>query len=185
MERLKRCAIILSLIESLLEENNWCGETHIQKTTYFLQELLKVPLGFEFILHKHGPFSFDLSDELMAMRADMMVQLQSRPPYGPSIVPGPTSEQLKHLFPKTLKKYEKEVKFIAKEMAGYNAADLERIATALYATLEAQKTKREEISQVVSYITKIKPHISSEQARIALEQEAQINDKAKELAQSN
>lgn len=184
MERLKRSAIILSLIDSLLKENNWCGETHIQKTTYFLQELLKVPLGFDFILYKHGPFSFDLSDELMAMRADMMVQLQSRPPYGPSIVPGPTSEHLKRLFPKTLKKYEKEVKFITKEMAKYNIADLERIATALYVTLEAQETGRKEISQVALYITEIKPHISSEQARIALEQEAEIRDKAKELAQS-
>ena len=184
MERLKRSAIILSLIESLLEENSWCGETHIQKTTYFLQELLKVPLGFEFILYKHGPFSFDLSDELMAMRADMMVQLQSRPPYGPSIVPGPTSKRLKQLFPKTLRKYEKEVKFIAKEMGGYNVADLERIATALYVTLEAQETKPEEKSRMVSYITEIKPHISSDQARIALEQEAEIRDKAKLLAQS-
>jgi uncharacterized protein YwgA len=184
MERLKRSAIILSLIESLLENGSWCGETHIQKTTYFLQELLKVPLDLEFILYKHGPFSFDLSDELMAMRADMIVELQSRPPYGPSIVPGPTSGQLKRLFPKTLKKYEKKVKFIAKEMGGYNIAELERVATALYATLETQKTKHEGKSQIVSYITKIKPHISSDQASIAIEQEAKIRNKAKQLVQS-
>ncbi len=184
MERLKRSAIILFLIESLLKENNWCGETHIQKTTYFLQELLKVPLGFEFILYKHGPYSFDLSDELMAMRADMMVELQSRPPYGPIIVPGPTSKQLKHLFPKTLEKYEREIKFIAKEMAKFNAADLERIATALYVILEKGKTGREETSKMALYITKLKPHISSEQACTALEQESQIRDKAKALAQS-
>lgn len=184
MERLKRSAIILSLVESLLEENSWCGETHIQKTTYFLQELLKVPLGFEFILYKHGPFSFDLSDKLMAMRADMMIQLQSHPPYGPSIVPGPTSEQLKRLFPKTLKKYEKEVKFIAKEMRTCNVADLERVATALYVTLEAQQNEPKLTSEKATYITKIKPHISVEQAHIALEKEAQISIKAKELIQS-
>jgi len=185
MERLKRSSIILSLIESLLEENSWCGETHIQKTTYFLQELLDVPLGYEFILYKHGPYSFDLSDDIMAMRADMMVQLQSRSPYGPSIVPGPTGQQLKELFPKTLKKYEGQVKFIAKEMAGYNVADLERIATVLYVILEKGKTGREETSQMALYITKLKPHISSEQACTALEQESQIRDKAKELAKSS
>ena len=44
MERLKRYAIVLSLIEQLRERGGWCGETHIQKTTYFLQNLLKVPL---------------------------------------------------------------------------------------------------------------------------------------------
>ncbi len=62
--------------------------------------------------------------------------------------------------------------------------NLERIATALYVTLEAQKTERDEISQVDLYITKIKPHISVEQARIALEQEAGIRNKAKILVQS-
>lgn len=184
MERLQRSTIILSLIESLLEKNNWCGETHIQKTTYFLQKLLQVPLGFDFILYKHGPFSFDLSEELMAMRADMMVQLQSRPPYGPSIVQGPTSEQLKQRFPKTLKKYEKQVQFIAEEMGKHNAADLERIGTALYVVLEKGETERVEKSQMVSYMTKLKPHISSEQARSALEEESQIRGKAKLLAQS-
>lgn len=183
MEKFKRYAIILSLIESLLKNNSWCGETHIQKTTYFLQELLKVPLGFEFILYKHGPFSFGLSDELTAMRANMMVELQSRPPYGPSIVPGPTSRQLKQLFPKTLKKYNKEVVFVAKEMGSYNVADLERIATALYVILKTEK--HEKTSDMASYINKIKPHISVEKAHIALEREAKISHKARELIQSS
>jgi len=184
MKKLQRSAIVLSLIEALSEKNSWCGEIHIQKTTYFLQALLEVPLGFDFILYKHGPFSFDLSDELMAMRADMMVRLKVHPPNGPSIEPGPTSEQLKRLFPKTLKKYEGQVKFIAKEVAIYNVAVLERLSTALYVILEKGKTGPEEISQIVSYITELKPHISSEQARTALEQEAEIRNKAKELAKS-
>ena len=69
MERLQRAAVLLSLIEQLKDRGSWCGDTHIQKTTYFLQELLKVPLGFEFILYKHGPYSFDLEDEITALRA--------------------------------------------------------------------------------------------------------------------
>jgi len=182
MEKFKRYAIILSLIESLMKNNSWCGETHIQKTTYFLQEMLRVPLGFEFILYKHGPFSFGLSDELMAMRANMMVELKSHLPYGPSIVPGPTSGQLKRLFPNTIKKYCKEVEFVAKEMGSYNVADLERVATALYVILKTEN--REKTSDMASYINKIKPHISVEKAHIALEQEATINHKAKELIQS-
>jgi len=73
MNRLKRDVVILSLIENLKKKGSWCGETHIQKATYFLQELFDFPLGFEFILYKHGPFSFDLSDKLTAMRADMLL----------------------------------------------------------------------------------------------------------------
>jgi hypothetical protein len=76
MNRLKRDAVILSLIENLKKKGSWCGETHILKATYFLQELFDLPLGFEFILYKHGPFSFDLSDEFTAMRADMLLKIQ-------------------------------------------------------------------------------------------------------------
>jgi uncharacterized protein YwgA len=178
MERLKRSAIVLSLIERLREKGNWCGETHIQKTTYFLQELLKVPMGFKFILYKHGPYSFDLIDELTAMRADMLVQLKSQQPYGPSIIPGPTSEQLKRLFPKTLKKYEDKVYFIASQLADYGVADLERIATAFFIANEKDMSTPTEIA---TKINKIKPHISTEQALEALETESKLKTKAQEL----
>jgi len=178
MERLQRSAIVLSLIEHLREKGGWCGETHIQKTTYFLQELLNVPLGYNFILYKHGPYSFDLSDELMAMRADMLVQLQSQQPYGPSIVPGPTSEQLKRLFPKTLQQFEKEVRFIASQLADYGVADLERIATAFFI---ANQNDTDTLPQKAAKINKIKPHISTEEALKALETESKLTTEAKEL----
>jgi uncharacterized protein YwgA len=178
MERLKRSAIVLSLIEHLRTKDNWCGETHIQKTTYFLQELLNVPLGFKFILYKHGPYSFDLSDELMAMRADMIVKLKSQQPYGPSIVPGPTSEQLKRLFPKTLKKYENEVCFIASQLANYGVTDLERIATAFFIANESGVSTPQEIA---TEINKIKPHISIEEALTALGTERELKNEAQKL----
>lgn len=179
MERLKRSAIVLSLIERLREKGGWCGETHIQKTTYFLQKLLKVPLGFNFILYKHGPYSFDLSDELMAMRADMLIQLKSQQPYGPSIVPGPTSEQLKRLFPKTLQKYKSEVCFVASQLANYGVADLERIATAFFIANESNMPTTTQ--EMATKINKIKPHISTEQALKALETESKLTTEAKEL----
>jgi uncharacterized protein YwgA len=181
MERLKRSAVILSLIDSVQENNSWCGETHIQKTVYFLQELLGVPLGYDFILYKHGPFSFELNEELMAMRADMMIHLESRPPYGPSIWPGPMSGRVKGLFPKTLKKYEAGVKFIGKEMGKYNIVVLERIATALYVNLKQPGNGREGVEHMVSCIRKIKPHIAYEEARAAVAQETQISKRAKAL----
>ncbi len=178
MERLKRCAIIVSLIEHLQTKGSWCGETHIQKTTYFLQELLKVPLEFEFILYKHGPYSFDLSDELTAMRAYMLIELKSQPPYGPKIVPGPTSEQLKQLFPKTLAKYKDRINFIAERFWGYNVAELERLATAFFI---ANEDRTEDKRRVAKRIHEIKPHISTKQAIEALDTESEIEDKAEEL----
>lgn len=60
MERLNRAAVLLNLVETLRSKGSWASETHFQKAAYFLQELLRVPLEFEFILYKHGPFSFGL-----------------------------------------------------------------------------------------------------------------------------
>lgn len=181
MERLKRSAIVISLIEHLQEKRSWCGETHIQKTTYFLQELLKVPMRFEFILYKHGPYSFDLGDELTAMRADMLVELKSQQPYGPSIVPGPTSEQLKRLFPKTLGKYKDKVVFIADRFSKCDVAELERLATAFFIIHETHIHNRERIA---AHINKIKPHISTEQALEAIDTENEIRKEAKQLLET-
>jgi uncharacterized protein YwgA len=178
LERLKRSAIVISLIEHLREKGSWCGETHIQKTTYFLQELLKVSMGFDFILYKHGPYSFDLSDELMAMRADMLVVLKSQQPYGPSIVPGPTSKQLKRLFPKTLRKYEDRVVFIAEHFSNYNVAELERLATAFFIDHEISTHNKRNIA---IHINKIKPHISTHQALEAIGKEKEIKKEARKL----
>jgi hypothetical protein len=60
MNRLQRAVVLLSLLERLKERGSWCGETHLQKSAYFLQDMLSAPLGFDFILYKHGPFAFDL-----------------------------------------------------------------------------------------------------------------------------
>ena len=94
MNRLQRDVVILALLKELKLRGSWCGETHLQKSVYFLQELLRVPLGFEFVLYKHGPHSFDLSDEFTASRADLMVEVKLNPPYGPSLLPTSRSQAL-------------------------------------------------------------------------------------------
>jgi hypothetical protein len=167
MERLQRDALLLTLIEKLQQKGSWCGETHIQKTAYFLQELLAVPFGFDFILYKHGPYSFDLTSELTQMRADGIVSLLPQPPYGASYLPGGTSAVVKSLYPKTIKKYTRQMDFVAQRLGAGNVAFLERLATALFVTLggrgaEGVKVRAQRISQ-------LKPHISIEQAMDAVQ----------------
>jgi hypothetical protein len=178
MKQLQRYAVILSLVEALGQKGSWCGETHIQKSTYFLQDILGVPLGFGFILYKHGPFSFDLSDELMVMHANEIIQLKLRPPYGPSIIQGPNSERLKQQFPKTIQKYKDQVEFVANELGTYAVAELERLATALYVSMNRTDLNKE---AKAFYIHKIKPHISVEEANRSLENELEIHKKVKTL----
>ena len=86
MDRLRNAALLTRLIEGLCSKGDWCGETHVQKTAFFVQELMGVPLGFRFILYKHGPFSFGLRDELTALRADGLLELEPRT-YGAQLIP--------------------------------------------------------------------------------------------------
>ncbi|VVB84456.1 Uncharacterised protein [uncultured archaeon] len=167
MKRLQRDAVILSMVENLRAKGSWCGETHIQKAIYFVQELFNVPLEFEFVLYKHGPYSFDLCDELTAMRAYVLLRLQLQPdPYGPSFIPGKGSKLLRKLYPKTLKKYDPMVKFVADKFGEKGVAELERLATALYVTREINTDNS--VESRAQCIHKLKPHVSLDEARDAV-----------------
>ncbi len=163
MERNKRAVILLGLVEGLKNNLSWCGETHIQKAAYFLQEMMQVPLGFDFILYKHGPFSFDLADEITAMRADNLFRLQPQPyPYGPSILPGKASKSLMKRFPKTLEKYSPHTTLIAEKLGSKKVNELEKLATALYVTFENKSGG--DVQSRARRIHALKPHVSLEEA---------------------
>jgi len=157
MNRFKTDALLSELAVQLRVRGSWCGETHMQKATYFLQELKSVPLEFEFVLYKHGPFSFDLRDELTAMRADGFFDLSERGPYGPSLVPTEWSRALRQDFPKTLARYESDIEFVCDSLGNRNVAELEKLATALYVYF--QSTSRTPRARA-KILNELKPHIS-------------------------
>ena len=133
MDQLKRMAIIVKLMEQMAIEGSWCGETHIQKATYFLQALTKVPLEYDFIIYKHGPFSFDFKEELSEMFGASLITYFDRPyPYGPTLCPGESANSFLQNFPVTLKTYDRQIRFIAKNLGIKNVVTLEKMGTALF-----------------------------------------------------
>ncbi len=180
MKRLQRAAVLLSLIEKLRSEGSWCGETHVQKATYFLEELLGVPLGFDFTLYKHGPYSFDFSDEITALRADRLLKLDPQPyPYGPRIILGDESGQVRRQYPGTMEEYDRSTAFVAKKLGHMNVAELERVATALYVTHDPNVAPR--VDTRAQRIHEIKPHVTLEAAREAVKQVDRFITEAREL----
>ncbi len=167
MDRSRRNAIIVGLVEKLREHGSWCGETHVQKAAYFMQEMLQVETGFDFMLYKHGPFSFDLRDELSEMQADGYIAMRPQaPPYGPSLVLEAGAERLKRRFSKTLRLHAEKIEFVSTRFNTKEVAELERLATALYATVAA--LRKASLQQRTERITKLKPHISRELAEEAV-----------------
>ena len=177
MDRIKKAALLTRLVERLRERGSWCGETHVQKATLFLQELMRVPLNFDFILYKHGPFSFDLRDELTALRADQLLRLEPQWPYGPRIAPTDRSGYIQGIYSKTLAKYDDDIAFVAAKLGDKRVTDLERLATALYVTQRAKIGTS--LDERADRLTELKPYIARESARVAVEDVDHIIEEAR------
>jgi len=143
--------------------------------------LLKVPLGLDFILYKHGPFSFDLRDELTGYRADDLVSLESQWPYGARIRPTDRADYIQGLFSKTVAQYKDRVAFVAEKLGHKGVAELERVATALFVTgrLGSGASTRERAQE----LTRLKPHVSLEDALAAVDEVDGIRGEARKYLQ--
>lgn len=179
MDRLRKAALTTRLIQKLRDEESWCGETHVQKATYVAQRVAGVPMEYEFILYKHGPFCFDLRDDLTALRADGIVALEIQRPYGPRIALTPRSEYIQSKYPRTLKKHEKGITFVAKALGGKGVVDLERLGTALYVGDELDENAS--AAEKAARMTKLKPHISRTDALKAVREADMLTAEAASL----
>jgi hypothetical protein len=179
MERLKKAAIITRSIETLRDRGSWCGETHIQKAMLFLQEMLRVPTDWDFVLYRHGPFSFDLRGELTALRGDEIIKLEPQyPPYGPKIGVTERARYVQGLFEKTLAEYQPRIAFVADRLGAKDVTELERLATAYWVTKENPGLSVVDRAQAV---TELKPHIDRAEATAAVAAVDRMADEARSL----
>jgi hypothetical protein len=180
MNRLQKAAVLSKLVDDLRRHDSWGGETHIQKAAYLLQEMLGVPLGFEFTLYKHGPFAFDLRDELTSLRADGILKLDIQsPPYGPRFASTDLGQEFQRRYPKTLGEYQKPIEFVARVLGDRRVTDLERLATALYATLQLGEPAS--VQKRAEFLHQLKPHISLEDSGAAVKELDAIRQQAASL----
>jgi hypothetical protein len=142
-----------------------------------LQELLQVPTGFKFILYKFGPYSFDLSEELTALRADdLLAFLVRHPNYGPALVPTKTWQTFRGSYPITLAKYLDQVDFVVRTLGPKGVAELERVATALYVTRECDTEAT--VEDRARRLVELKPHVTLDLASAAVRESDQIARRA-------
>lgn len=162
MKRLARAAIVTTMRDAVSERGSWSGETHLQKALYILQEGAGVPLGYNFILYKHGPFSFDLRSEITEFRGDGLLELQPQGyPYGPRLNTTDAGHRLQTKFPKTLTRYSDVISEVADLVGSKGVAELERIGTALLMLKSEQGLTDEAAAQK---IVDVKPHVSETDA---------------------
>lgn len=176
LQRTEEWALIAKLVGSMKEKNQWAGETHIQKALYFLKTMLGVPCSYNFVLYKHGPYSFDLHDDLGKMRAHLVLDLEPRRPYGPSFRLGELGERAISRVEEVVNAHGSQIEFTANRLGNLDVRTLERYATAHYVKNEHSDLDLTALGQA---IVERKPHISEEDAREAVRSVSSLEDEAK------
>lgn len=169
---IRSTVFILAMVDNLRRYDSWGGETHVQKALYFLDKKCAVRTGFDFILYKHGPYSFDLHDTLDTLFASCLLEHQIQPPYGPRIRVTETGKDYlaKHSSPLSTEK--KAIKTVAGWFEKKGVADLEKMATALWVQQESPSLPD---AAKAERVHTIKPHIPVEDARQALQAVAALS----------
>ena len=168
MNRLAQEAVVVGLAKRLAENGSWTGETHLQKAAYLLSELSVIDFDFDFILYKHGPFSFELRDELGTMQAEgLLDSYLPDPRYGPQLLVTPRGQQLERRFEKTMRRYGPSLDWIAGELGNRGVLDLERLATAMWITRQSPGSS---VAARAEAVVRAKPHISKDDAAFAVEE---------------
>ncbi len=171
MDNLVRWSILLELISELKNSGSWCGETHIQKSTFFLEEMLGVPLELDFIMYKYGPYSFELSDDLTALRAYHYLYLTTLEPYGVTYSLKDGENKLKKFYQKNIEEYAHKIVFAANNFGNKTVVELEKLATAFYIHKKEDINK---ISLIAKRLNEKKPHVNIQDAEIAAKEMLEI-----------
>jgi uncharacterized protein YwgA len=166
MNDLQRSAIVATLVKECRANGAFCGETMVQKSVFFLQELLKVPLAFDFQLYIYGPFSFELQRHISSMMADDMIAVRPLE-YGSTFMPGEQVSYLERHAAETIAAHRDSVDFVVSHLAGRGVKQLERVATALYFTVATDSLS---VDERAAKICEVKPHINGDDARRAVEE---------------
>lgn len=153
----RRCALIVDLARRLRQKGSWCGETHLQKAIYILQDMTKSNFGYKFVIYKHGPYSFELNGELTAMREANILEFKfPREGYGPTINPTDFGERVYSTNKEDIEKFEPAESFLADWFAASDVRHLEKVATAYYVT---NKNPRDPVIERAKKLSSLKPHV--------------------------
>lgn len=156
-------ALILAVVERLSSHGSWTGRTHVQKALSLVSEAAGQSLPFTFVLYKHGPYSFDLADELQQMKSYGALSGEAKAPYGESFKLGSNADFVKMQWALSAAE-DATVKRVCEFIGSKGVTELERLATAAWIR---SREKIQDPASVASRLNQLKPHVSKESAAVA------------------
>lgn len=156
----RKHALILAVVEGLRENGSWTGRTHVQKALFLLGASGKVDVPFNYVLYKHGPFSFDLDEEIEVMRSYAAISVAPQRGFGVTLSPSSKSSHAKLKAPLSPNE-ERVIADMCAKIGASNVSSLERLATAAWIRT---REKLHDEDEIASRLHDLKPHIPKEAA---------------------
>lgn len=169
MEHRDEISLVLRAMNRMWAHGSWCGETHIQKNMFFLQELMGIPFQWSFVLYKYGPFSFDLAYLIGEIHGYSLVKLVPQWGFRPKIKVTELGKDFYQDQDEVHCTFDKGIEFVTRELGIKNVDELERLSTGLYVSLD-KRYQNKGVPARAKRLTELKPHIQLSDASSAIEQ---------------
>lgn len=172
MDFLRKAALVSELLDRIRANNSWAGPVHLQKSMFFLQEMRGVPLDFEFVLYRYGPYSFELQDEIEYIRVSGILKwwFHDSPGYATGLDTTEASRDIRDRLPRFMEHYKNDLVFVAENIGPMRSKQLERVSTSFYYMVKGVEGDKE----IAREVCKVKPHIDYSDAVEAAQQVRQF-----------
>ncbi|HET6884435.1 MAG TPA: hypothetical protein VFI31_30055 [Pirellulales bacterium] len=160
----KRHSFILAVIDALHDHGSWTGKTHVQKALSLLHDAGEVEVPFKFVLYKHGPYSFDVEEELEQVQSYGAVAIDTNVRgYGVVLHSGKMANYAREAAPLSADE-QAAIERVCAFVGQKNVVELERLATAAWIR---RREKLDTTEKVVGRLRKLKPHVTAAEAACA------------------
>lgn len=155
-------ALIVYLAEQMEESAQWFGKTALQKLVYLLQTLFGVPVGYQYSLYIHGPFSKELMDDVDYLDGIGGLEVSfDQNANGYKIRPAQGADKIKAKAQDFLDNYRPQINQLLGKFGSMRARELELRSTIVFIDRYAVQTNREMTRQEFAQeVSSIKPHFS-------------------------
>lgn len=145
------------------------GKTALQKIVYLLQEIGRVPIGYQYFFYHHGPYSADLAGDIdfvstlggINVSYDSFINMYS-------ITEGSKIDMLLGKGSDFLKAYKDKIDRVISDFKGKKAKDLELLSTIVYSVGMAQGESSLSEKELIGQVSALKPKFNNVQIEEAL-----------------
>ncbi len=161
MDRLCQARFVSDVVGALRENGSWTAESHVQKCIYMVKELFDAEVPFCFVPYKHGPYSFELRDEIGRLLSARVLVSEPARPYGPRIRSRSDSAHLRRQLERVNHGLSEEIVFVAGKIGEMPASDVGLLATGIL-VLKEQDTLEVSSQESLIRFRCLKPAVEEE-----------------------